>query len=75
MTKKELEKKVRELETELAVTKVKANTIAALTDVTRLQAAIIDQLYMVLCTVDEGMVDDHTLAQIKRAAEITDYYT
>ena len=75
MRKQELEKKVMELETELAVTKVKANTIAALTDVTRLQAAIIDHLYMVLCNVDGGMVDDHTLAQMQRAAEITDYYT
>lgn len=75
MTKKELEKKVMELETELTLMKVKADTVAALTDVNRLQSSIIDHLYMVLSTVDKGMVDDHTLAQMKRAAEITEYYT
>ena len=75
MTKKELEKKVMKLETELTLMKVKADTVAALTDVNRLQSSIIDHLYMVLSTVDKGMVDDHTLAQMKRAAEITEYYT
>ena len=75
MTKKELEKKVMELETELTLMKVKADTVAALTDVNRLQSSIIDHLYMVLSTVDKGMVDDHTLAQMKRAAVITEHYT
>lgn len=75
MTNRELEKQVRGLELEVALLKVKSDTVAALTDVTRLQASIIDQLYLLLSTIDKGMIDDHTLAQMKRAAEIKDYYS
>ncbi len=75
MTKKELEKRVMELETERVVLRVKADTVAALTDVTVLQASIIDHLYMVLSTVDKDMIDKHVLAQMKRAAEIREHYS
>lgn len=75
MSNKDLEKKVKELEKELSLIRLKADTVAALTDVTKLQASIIDHLYMMLCTIDKGMIDDHTLDQMKRAAEIGDHYT
>ncbi|MBP5163252.1 MAG: hypothetical protein ILP16_09800 [Spirochaetales bacterium] len=55
--------------------RTKADTILALSEVIRLQEAIIDHLYLVISSVDTELVDEHTLRQIKRAAEITDDYT
>ena len=55
--------------------RTKADTILALSEVIRLQEAIIDHLYLVISSVDTELVDEHTLRQMKRAAEITDDYT
>lgn len=55
--------------------RTKADTIMALSEVIRLQEAIIDHLYLVISSVDTELVDEHTLRQMKRAAEITDDYT
>lgn len=57
------------------VDRAKANTILALSDVIRLQQEIIDHLYLVISSVDTGLVDEHTLRQMKRAAEISSDYT
>lgn len=57
----------------LAETKV--DTIHALTDVVGLQQSIIDHLYLAISSVDVDLVDEHTLRQMKRAAEISDHYT
>lgn len=57
------------------IARTKADTILALSEVIRLQEAIIDHLYLVISSVDTELVDEHTLRQMKRAAEITDDYT
>ena len=56
------------------IARTKADTILALSEVVRLQEAIIDHLYEVISSVDTDLIDDHTLAQMKRAAEITQDY-
>lgn len=57
------------------IARTKTGTIGALTDVIGLQQSIIDHLFLILSSVDPDAVDEQTLRQMKRAAEITDYYT
>lgn len=57
------------------IAQTKVDTISALTDVVRLQQSVIDHLYLVISSVDAELVDEHTLRQMKRAAQISDFYT
>lgn len=57
------------------IAQTKVDTIGALTDVVRLQQSVIDHLYLVISSVDAELVDEHTLRQMKRAAQISDFYT
>ena len=57
------------------IARTKTGTIGALTDVIGLQQSVIDHLFLVLSAVDPEAVDEHTLRQMKRAAEISEHYT
>ncbi len=56
------------------IDKAKVGTIMALSDVIGLQQNIIDQLFLIISSVDTDLIDEHTLSQMKRAAEITNDY-
>ena len=56
------------------IDKAKVGAIMALSDVIVLQQNIIDQLYLTISSIDVDLIDEHTLAQMKRAAQITDDY-
>ncbi|MBQ7615675.1 MAG: hypothetical protein IJU77_11565 [Butyrivibrio sp.] len=56
------------------IDKAKVGTLMALSDAIVLQQNIIDQLYLTISSIDVDLIDEHTLAQMKRAAQITDDY-
>ena len=74
MKKCELERRIAELERQNASGNVREMTVAALSNVVNLQQEVIDRLYLYICNIDEGAVDDYTLSQMKRAAQIAEDY-
>ncbi len=56
------------------IDKAKVGTLMALSDAIVLQQNIIDQLYLTISSIDVDLIDEHTLAQMKRAAQIADDY-
>jgi hypothetical protein len=56
------------------IDKAKVGTLMTLSDAIVLQQNIIDQLYLTISSIDVDLIDEHMLAQMKRAAQITDDY-